>query len=141
MEWESDIGFVIGYLPSGSQDFDRVANRTTSHVERANFYIKPKKQDAEMSQNIKLQVWSCWKDGICDIDFNSTRHLYSPDRREYAQRWLVIFEDSRPFFLIPCKTEPLLPPGSMMLIFGSQQRPKAVLVSRPHSHYQSLSEV
>ncbi|KAG8170312.1 hypothetical protein KVR01_001057 [Diaporthe batatas] len=79
VEWESDIG----------------------HVERANFYIKPKKQDADMSRNLKLQVWSCWKDGICDIDFNSTRHLHSPDRREYAKQRLVIFEDLRPFFLIP----------------------------------------
>ncbi|KAK2599260.1 hypothetical protein N8I77_011030 [Diaporthe amygdali] len=79
VEWESDIG----------------------NIERATFYIKPKKQDFEMTRNVKLQLWSCWRDGICDNDFNSNRHLSPPDRLQSLKQMLVIFEDSGPFLIIP----------------------------------------
>ncbi|KAL2274873.1 hypothetical protein FJTKL_02695 [Diaporthe vaccinii] len=78
VEWESEIG----------------------NVERVTLYIKPKKQDFEMTRNAKLQLWSCWKDGICDNDFNSTRHLSPPDRLQSLKQMLVIFEDSGPFLII-----------------------------------------
>lgn len=82
----------------------REANSTTSNVERVTFYIKPKKQDFEMTRNVKLQLWSCWRDGICENDFNSTRHLSPPDRLQSLKQMLVIFEDSGLFLIIPCKT-------------------------------------
>lgn len=80
------------------------ANSTTSNVERVTLYIKPKKQDFEMTRNVKLQLWSCWNDGICDNDFNSSRHLSPPDRLQSLKQVLVIFEDSGPFLIIPCET-------------------------------------
>lgn len=75
------------------------------NIEKATFSIKkPKKQDLEMERNVKMQVWSYWKDGICDNDFDTNRHLSPPDRFQYLKQMLVIFEDSGPFLIVPCKT-------------------------------------
>lgn len=75
------------------------------NIEQATFSIKkPKKQDFEMGRNVKVQVWSYWKDGICDNDVNSNRHLSPPNRFQYLKQMLVIFEDSGPFLIVPCET-------------------------------------
>lgn len=76
-----------------------------SNIEKATFSIKKhRKQEIEMKRNVKMQLWSCWNDGICDNDFDADRHLSPLDRFQSLKQMLVIFEESGSFLIIPCKT-------------------------------------
>lgn len=106
VEWESEMGYVInrrpGYSEHTTQNLE--VNSMTRNIKQATFSIKrPKKQELELKRNVKMQLWSCWKDGICDNDFGSNRHLSPPDRLNNLKQMLVIFEESGPFLIIPCK--------------------------------------